>query len=64
LRNEVKNLDAHLAAFTSMGSKIVRPPLPAVAFGGRRIAWVVTKNKLVMEFLERERTVDRRQAGW
>jgi len=31
---------------------IVSPPLPAAAFDGRRIAWVVTKDKLLLEFLE------------
>ena len=31
----------------------IRPPVPAVAFGGRWIAWAVTRKKLLVEFLER-----------
>ena len=50
---EVENLDQQLAFCRSQGSLIARPPLPAVAFGGRRIAWVYTKNKLLLEYLER-----------
>jgi methylmalonyl-CoA/ethylmalonyl-CoA epimerase len=50
---EVKNLDARLAYSNELGEKIVRPPRPAVAFGGRRIAWVFTPNRLLVEFLEK-----------
>jgi len=50
---EVKALDKHLEFMGLTFGKIVRPPLPAIAFGGRRIAWVFTKNKLLLEFLER-----------
>jgi methylmalonyl-CoA/ethylmalonyl-CoA epimerase len=50
---EVENLDRQLAFCRSQGSLIARPPLPAVAFDGRRIAWVYTKNKLLLEYLER-----------
>jgi hypothetical protein len=32
---------------------VIRPPKPAVAFGGRRIAWMVTRERLVIEYLER-----------
>jgi len=49
---EVKDLEAHLAFCKSVGTIIIRPPVPAVAFGGRRIAWVITKRKLLMEYLE------------
>jgi methylmalonyl-CoA/ethylmalonyl-CoA epimerase len=50
---EVEDLESHLAFCKSVGTKIIRPPVPAVAFGGRRIAWAVTKKRLLMEFLER-----------
>ncbi len=50
---EVNNLEGHLEFCKSVGSTIIRPPVPAVAFGGRRIAWAVTRKKLLMEFLER-----------
>jgi methylmalonyl-CoA/ethylmalonyl-CoA epimerase len=50
---EVGDLESHLTFCKSAGNVIIRPPVPAVAFEGRRIAWVVTKNRLLMEFLER-----------
>lgn len=35
------------------GGLIVKQPLPAVAFNGRRIAWVYTRERLLVEYLER-----------
>lgn len=49
---EVENLQEELNRSRLAGGVIVRQPLPAVAFGGRRIAWVVTRDRLVLEFLE------------
>jgi methylmalonyl-CoA/ethylmalonyl-CoA epimerase len=49
---EVRDLESHLVFCKSAGSIVIRSPVPAVAFGGRRIAWAVTKNRLLMEFLE------------
>lgn len=49
---EVDNLEAHLAFCRAVGTKIIRPPMPAVAFGGRHIAWALTKRRLLLEFLE------------
>jgi methylmalonyl-CoA/ethylmalonyl-CoA epimerase len=49
---EVKDLESHLGFCKSVGTVIIRPPVPAVAFGGRRIAWGVTKKRLLVEFLE------------
>jgi methylmalonyl-CoA/ethylmalonyl-CoA epimerase len=49
---EVDNLESHLGFCKSVGSIIVRTPVPAVAFGGRRIAWVLTRKRLLVEFLE------------
>ena len=51
---EVHNIAAEVAAATSRGLTVIRRPQPAVAFGGRRIAWVLTKEKLLVEYLERE----------
>ena len=48
-----ENLDAELETCRARGSLVVRAPVPAAAFGGRRIAWVYTKNKLLIEYLER-----------
>ena len=50
---EVNDLEKHLEFCKSVGNTIIRPPVPAVAFGGRRIAWAVTRKKLLVEFLER-----------
>ena len=50
---EVDNLEAHLQLAKAHGGIVVKSPLPAVAFGGRRIAWVYTKYKLLLEYVER-----------
>jgi methylmalonyl-CoA/ethylmalonyl-CoA epimerase len=49
---EVTSLDDELRGARSVGSLVVKRPLPAVAFGGRRIAWVFTRQKLLLEYLE------------
>ncbi|MGA8215534.1 MAG: VOC family protein [Candidatus Sulfotelmatobacter sp.] len=49
---EVNDLEAELEIARSHGGIVVRKPLPAVAFGGRRIAWVFTRYKLLLEYLE------------
>jgi methylmalonyl-CoA/ethylmalonyl-CoA epimerase len=50
---EVDQLEKQLELSRLNGGLIVRPPVPAVAFGGRRIAWFYTKEKLLIEYLER-----------
>jgi len=50
---EVDSLQIQLESSRSSGALIVKPPLPAVAFGGRRIAWVYTGQRLLLEYLER-----------
>ena len=47
------NLEQALADARSSGGIVTRQPMPAVAFGGRHIAWVYTKNRLLIEYLER-----------
>jgi methylmalonyl-CoA/ethylmalonyl-CoA epimerase len=49
---EVGDMESHLKFCKSVGTVVIRPPVPAVAFGGRRIAWAVTKRRLLVEFLE------------
>ena len=49
---EVKNCDEAMLALRQRGALIVRRPKPAVAFDGRRIAWVLTAEKLLVELLE------------
>jgi methylmalonyl-CoA/ethylmalonyl-CoA epimerase len=50
---EVDSLEEQLQASRRDGAALVKPPLPAVAFEGRRIAWVITPLKLLIEYLER-----------
>lgn len=50
----VEKLEEALTRARSLGAVIAREPMPAVAFGGRRIAWIYTKNRLLIEYLEQE----------
>lgn len=50
---EVDDLDAELQNLRERKLILLRPPKTAVAFGGRRIAWVITPEKLLIEYLER-----------
>ena len=50
---EVEELETQLQQSRAGGGLVVCPPVPAVAFGGRRIAWLYTKEKLLIEYLER-----------
>lgn len=52
---EVPDIESTLEAARDSGAYVVSPPSPAVAFGGRRIAWVMTPERLLVEFLESER---------
>ena len=49
---EVDDIEKALAEFKSRKATIVQRPGPAVAFEGRRIAWFVTPERLVVELLE------------
>lgn len=55
---EVEAIESHLAFCKSVGNLVIRQPVPAVAFDGRRIAWTVTKRRLLVEFLESGRIRD------
>lgn len=50
---EVDSLEQQMELSRSHGALILKPPVPAVAFGGRHIAWVYTRQKLLLEYLER-----------
>ena len=49
---EVQDIEQALAVFKARGAVIAKRPLPAVAFDGRRIAWIITAEKLLVELLE------------
>lgn len=52
---EVDDLDAHIAVMKRAGAVLVRSPKPATAFASRRIGWMMTREKLLVEYLERAR---------
>jgi methylmalonyl-CoA/ethylmalonyl-CoA epimerase len=49
---EVADIEAELERVRKARAVVVRRPVPAVAFGGRRIAWVMTREQLLIEYLE------------
>ncbi len=49
---ETQDLEQTLAGMKLRGSLIAKRPRPAVAFEGRRIAWVLTAEKFLVELLE------------
>lgn len=49
---EVRDCEQALALLRQRGALIVRRPKPAVAFAGRKIAWILTAEKLLVELLE------------
>ena len=49
---EVTNLDRTLQDFRQAGCIVISKPVPAVAFGGRRIAWLYTPTRQLVELLE------------
>jgi methylmalonyl-CoA/ethylmalonyl-CoA epimerase len=51
---EVDDLDARLNPARLKGAMVVRRPLPTVTFANRWIAWVLTKQKLFLAYLERK----------
>ena len=50
---ETPQLERQLADSRARGCIVTSPPQPAVAFDGRRIAWVYTRQRLLIEYLER-----------
>jgi methylmalonyl-CoA/ethylmalonyl-CoA epimerase len=49
---EVDDPEVELLRIRECKGLIVSRPKPAVAFGGRRIAWALTREKVLLEFLE------------
>jgi len=49
---EVPDVERELVTMKSRGAFITKRAKPAVAFGGRKIAWVLTAEKLLVELLE------------
>ncbi len=49
---EVGDLDAHVAHMKELGALLIMAPQPAVAFAGRRVAWMFTRPHLLLEYIE------------
>lgn len=49
---EVISIPDHLDRIRAAGGIIVSRAKPAIAFGGRAIAWALTREKLLLEFLQ------------
>lgn len=49
---ESATFDASVAALTAAGARVVSPPVPAVAFGGRRICFVMLRTMTLVEVIE------------
>ena len=52
---EVDRLDEQLEYSRAEGAVVTQKPAPAPAFDGRSVAWVYTRDKLLLEYLERGR---------
>lgn len=52
LAYEVSDIVSACAALAGAGAKTVVPPVPAVAFGGRRISFLMLPNMLLVELIE------------
>jgi methylmalonyl-CoA/ethylmalonyl-CoA epimerase len=51
---ETSDIDQALIHAKNNGCMIVSPAVPAVAFGGRRIAWIYTRSRQLFELVEAE----------
>jgi methylmalonyl-CoA/ethylmalonyl-CoA epimerase len=49
---ETTNIEQALVHAKNNGCIIVSPPVPAVAFNGRRIAWIYTRSRQLFELVE------------
>jgi len=60
---EVEDLQTEIECAGSEGSIVVQKPVPATAFGGRRVAWVFTRDRLLLEYLERQECLSHPRLG-
>ncbi|MFD0482514.1 VOC family protein [Kineococcus sp. GCM10028916] len=49
---ETPTFDDSVAQFQAVGARVVSPPVPAVAFGGRRICFVMLRTMTLVELVE------------
>ena len=55
---EIDNVESVIEVAHSAGWTIISPPVSAVAFQGRRIAWICSRRRLLVELLERKQRVE------
>lgn len=60
--HEVGDLDAELARMSASGAAVISPPKPAVAFDGRRVAFVMCDG-FMLELLESTKTEPNQRHG-
>jgi methylmalonyl-CoA/ethylmalonyl-CoA epimerase len=48
----VQNLDVSVEELCQKGGRLVSPPVPAVAFGGHQIAFVMLRNLALVELIQ------------
>jgi len=51
----VEDLESSIQAMVANGANVVREPLPAVAFDGRRVTFLYTRERELIEFVEARR---------
>jgi methylmalonyl-CoA/ethylmalonyl-CoA epimerase len=55
---ETPDIEAACAEMRSNGCGILHTPTPAVAFNGRRIAWLMARERVIIELVERPAGTD------
>lgn len=55
----VDSLEERIERELGRGAILIAPPAPAVAFENRRIAWMITPERMLIEYLELERRKER-----
>jgi methylmalonyl-CoA/ethylmalonyl-CoA epimerase len=53
--SEVSSIEASLESLSAAQARVIAPPVPAVAFDGRRIAFLMLPNRWMVELIEAER---------
>ncbi len=60
---EVEEIAAALDKLWRSGCVVISPPVPAVAFAGRKIAWCFTPTRQLVELVERQPPVESQSNG-
>ena len=55
----VDDIEGEIQKFRDRGCLVISHPKPAVAFGGRRVAFLYTPQRDIVEFVEQEKQMER-----